>query len=128
MRDLRCKAGPFEFSRRRRTTCNPDRLVRLFLNRGPILFIPGVHTAPKHARVYLRHQPIVVRPRFYPIRRTLQAPPPFHQQKSSLQRSASACQPPWIVVFSPGDEFLEGVPSRSLLPLAPRRPSPARTP
>src|SRR5262245_20961022 len=75
MQGLRGEAGPFDLSRRRRATSNPDRLVRLFLYRGPILLVAGVHTFPKHARVYLRSQAVVVRPRFYPIRRTLR---PFH--------------------------------------------------
>src|SRR5882724_5352950 len=71
MRGLRGEAGPFELSRRRRAASDPDGLVRLILYRGPILLVAGVHTSPKHARVYLRHQAVVVRPRFYPIGRTL---------------------------------------------------------
>src|SRR5215470_12904856 len=95
MRGLRDEAGPLDLSRRRPTTSNPDRVVGLFLYRGPILLVAGVHTFPKHARVYLRHQAVVVRSRFYPIRRTLRPPPSSHQQKSSLQRLTSACQPPF---------------------------------
>src|SRR5262245_21691109 len=63
--------GPFDLSRYRRTTSNPDRLVRLFLYRGPILLVAAVHTSAKHTRVYLRHQAVVVRPCLYPIRRNL---------------------------------------------------------
>src|SRR5215468_4086496 len=77
MRSLHDEAGPLDLSRRRRTTSNPDRVVGLFLYRGPILLVAGVHTSPKHARVYLRHQPVVVRPRFYPTSgtpRTLDLP------------------------------------------------------
>src|SRR6516164_3599476 len=75
MRGLRGEAGPFDLSSRRRIISNLDRLVWLFLYRGPILLVAGVHTSPKHARVYLRHQTVVVRPRFYPIRKTLR---PLH--------------------------------------------------
>src|SRR6266446_9714206 len=71
MRGLRGEAGPFELSRRRRAASDPDGLVRLILYRGPILLVAGVHTSPKHARVYLRRQAVVFRPRFYPIRAML---------------------------------------------------------
>src|ERR1700736_893540 len=71
MRGLRGEAGPFEFSRRRRASSDPDGLVRLILYRGPILLVAGVHTSPKQARVYLRRQAVVFRPRFYPIRAML---------------------------------------------------------
>src|SRR6266446_2952315 len=71
MRGLRGEAGPFEFSRRRRTAGDPDGLVWIILYRGPILLVAGVHTSPKHARVYLRRQAVVFRPRFYPIRAML---------------------------------------------------------
>src|SRR5258705_12350096 len=68
MRGLCGEAGPFELSRRRRAASDPGRLFWLILYRGPILFVAGVHTSPKHARVYLRRQAVVFRPRFYPIR------------------------------------------------------------
>src|SRR5882724_6767349 len=71
MRGLRGEAGPFELSRRRRAASDPDGLVRLIPYRGPILLVAGVHTSPKHARVYVRRQAVVFRPRFYPIRAML---------------------------------------------------------
>src|SRR6266404_3487893 len=75
MRGLCGEAGPFELSRRRRAASDPDGLVRLILYRGPILLVAAVHTSPKHARVYLRRQAVVFRPRFYPIRAILR---PLH--------------------------------------------------
>src|SRR5882724_8185459 len=71
MRGLRGEAGPFELSRRRRAASDPEGLVRLILYCGPILLVAGVHASPKHARVYLRRQAVVFRPRFYPIRAML---------------------------------------------------------
>src|SRR4030081_2594398 len=73
MRRPRGEAGPFDLSRCRRAASDPGGLVRLILYRGPISLVAGVHTSPKHARVYLRHQAVVLRPRFYPIRSTLRA-------------------------------------------------------
>src|ERR1700730_10970057 len=71
MRGLRGEAGPFELSGRRRAASDPDRLERLILYPGPILLVAGVQTSPKQARVYLRRQAVVFRPRFYPIRAIL---------------------------------------------------------
>src|SRR5215831_16853766 len=71
MRSARGEAGPFNLSRRRRAASDPDGLVRFILYRSPIPLVAGVHTSTKHARVYLRHQAVVVRPRFHPIRSTL---------------------------------------------------------
>src|SRR6266850_4044971 len=71
MRGLHNEAGPFELCRRRRAASDPGGLVRLILYPGPILLVAGVHTSPKQARVYLRRQAVVFRPRFYPIRAML---------------------------------------------------------
>src|SRR5258705_12239148 len=71
MRGLCGEAGPFELSRRRRAASDPGRLVWIILYPGPILLVAGVHPSPKHARVYLRRQSVVFRPRFYPIRAML---------------------------------------------------------
>src|ERR1700687_4326733 len=73
MRGLRDEAGVFDLLPRRRAAGDPGGLVRLILYRGPIPLVAGVHTSPKHARVYLRHHAVVLRPRLYPIRSTLRA-------------------------------------------------------
>src|SRR4030095_5252608 len=75
MRSMGGEAGPFDLSRSRRAASDPDGLVRVILYRGPIPLVAGVHTSPKHTRVYLRHHAVVVRPCFYPIRSTLR---PLH--------------------------------------------------
>src|SRR5213082_171224 len=67
MRGLRGEARPVNLSRRRRIASDPDRLVRLFSNRRPVSLVTGVHTSAKYAGVYLLHNFVVVRPRFYPI-------------------------------------------------------------
>src|SRR5882724_1559865 len=85
MRGLRGEAGPFELSRRRRAASDPDGLVWLILYRGPILLVAGVHTSPKHARVYLRRQAVGFRPRFYPIRAMLR---PLHLSINSNLHSS----------------------------------------
>src|SRR5262249_30134669 len=63
----RGEVGPFDLSRRRRAAGDEDGLVWLALNRCPIPLVAGVHAGPKQARVYLRHQAVVLRPRLYPI-------------------------------------------------------------
>src|SRR5258708_35238458 len=71
MRGLGDEGGRLELSRRGRAASDPDGSVRLILYGGPMLSVAGVHTSAKHARVYLRRQAIVFRPRFYPIRARL---------------------------------------------------------
>src|SRR5215471_6831464 len=71
MRSARGEAGPFDLSRRGRAASDPDGLVRFILYRSPIPLVAGVHTSTKHARVYLGHQAVVLRPRLHPIRSTL---------------------------------------------------------
>src|SRR5215213_6126002 len=73
MRGLRGEAGVFDLIRRRHLASLREGLVRPILDRGPIPLVAGVHICPEQARVYLLHQVIVVRPRFYPIRITLRA-------------------------------------------------------
>src|SRR5437867_3996098 len=68
MRDLGGEACPLDLSRRRQPVSHREELVRRILYHTPIALVAGVHTCPKQTRVYLRHQVVVVRPRFYPVR------------------------------------------------------------
>src|SRR5919202_3642879 len=71
MRGLRGEAGVFDLIWRRHFASLREGLVRPVLDRGPVPLVAGVHICPEQARVYLLHQVVVVRPRFYPIRVTL---------------------------------------------------------
>src|SRR5215203_6929915 len=71
MRGLRGEVGVFDLIRRRHLASLREGLVRTILDRGPIALVAGVLICAEQARVYLLHQVVVVRPRFYPIGVTL---------------------------------------------------------
>src|SRR5919112_5250786 len=67
------EVGVFDLFWRRLLASLQEGLIRPILDRGPIPLVAGVLICPEQARVYLLHQAVVVRPRFYPISITLRA-------------------------------------------------------
>src|SRR5262245_25393635 len=64
------EVAPLDFFRRRQLSRHWERPARRILDGGPVSLVARVHAAPEHARIDLRRQPVVVRPRIHPVRDT----------------------------------------------------------
>src|SRR5262249_13268277 len=67
------EAPPLDL-RLRRDFAFPERLFRLLLYRRPVALVLRIHAGPEQARVDLRRQAIVLRPRVHPVRAALGGP------------------------------------------------------